>query len=461
MQFDENSTAPLYMQIFDHFRTVIENNAISAGQKLPSIRGLATQIDCSRNTVESAYRMLVQEGYAISRRGSGYIVQDASILHATPKSDTSDNQTPEKKCYAYDFTYGNLQKGTFPTSAWRSFTDDVLMSIEKQIINEYTDPLGEITLRREIAFRLNSSRDIHCIPEQVIIQGGTQPSVQNLMALFDRKHDTVLMEDPGYDGTRKAFQRSGFEVKPCRVDNGTTTFLSDVMQSGAKLAYVTPSSQFPTCQAMPLDVRNKMVQWALENDAYILEDDYCREFRYRERPAPPFASLDHQGRVIYMGTFSKTLSPTLRMNYLVLPLELLKKWEDEFGNSYSAVPWLMQETLARFMHSGQWDRHLRRIQSLNKRKYETLLDSLWRCMGQRIAVRENGTGLHVLIDVLDGRTPEELIELAMKENVRVYNTQKYCMLDHSTMRSCILIGFSAIPEEDIEPGIKALSRAWF
>lgn len=461
MHLDENSTSPLYMQIFEHFRKVIEDGALTTDQKLPSIRGLASNINCSRNTVESAYRMLVQEGYAISRRGSGYVVQDVSILHATPKPDTQEKAAPKEKCYTYNFTYGNLQKGTFPSSAWRNFTNDVLMGTESQMANEYTNPLGERSLRREIAFQLNLSRGIHCTPDQVIIQGGTQPSVQNLMALFNRKRDKVLMEDPGYDGTRKAFERSGFQVVPCRVDDGETTFLADVKKSGAKLAYVTPSSQFPTCQVMPLEVREEMVKWALENDAYILEDDYCREFRYRERPAPPFASLDHQGRVIYMGTFSKSLSPALRMNYLVLPSKLLERWKQEFGNSYPAVPWLMQATLARFMHSGQWDRHIRRMQSLNKRKYETLTRSLRKYMGQRVAVRENGTGLHILIDVLDERTPKELIELAKDAGVRVYDTQKYCMSAHPTMRNCILIGFSAIPEEDIEPGIEALSLAWF
>lgn len=461
MQLNEASSEPLYMQIFDHFRKMVESGALRAGQKLPSIRGLASDAGCSRNTVEAAYGLLVQEGFVVSRRGSGYMVQDVSILHATPPQSASGADEPCKKPYDYDFTYSNLQKGTFPAFAWRSFADDALLGVEGQRANDYTDPLGEMELRREIAFQMSSSRGISCTPEQVVVQGGTQPSVQNLMALFDRDRDKVLMEDPGYDGTRAAFERSGFEVVPCRVDDGSAAFLSDMASSGAKLAYVTPSSQFPTCQSMPIDVRNEMVEWAMANDGYILEDDYCREFRYREKPVPPFASLDHRGRVIYMGTFSKSLSPALRMNFLVLPPDILERWKLEFSGSYSAVPWFTQATLARFMRSGQWDRHQRRVQSLNKRKYEEVIGSLRLFMGQRVAVRENGTGLHVLIDVLDGRSPDELIESAKANGVRVYGTQKYCMTRQTAMRSSILIGFSAIPEQDIRPGIEALARAWF
>ena len=177
-----------------------------------------------------------------------------------------------------------------------------------------------------IAWRIATQRDIDCTPGQVIVQGGTQTSVQNLLALFDGAADTVAIEDPGYDGVRSVIERARFAIAPCRVTEGYDAFLEDLEASGARLVYLTPSSQFPTCRIMPTDIRERVLDWAERTDAYILEDDYCRDFRYRERSLPPLASMDTRGRVIYMGTFSKSLSPALRMNYLVLPEPLLARW---------------------------------------------------------------------------------------------------------------------------------------
>ena len=184
-------------------------------------------------------------------------------------------------------------------------------------------------------------------------------------------------------------------------------FLSDLESSGARLAYLTPSSQFPTCRIMPTDVRERVLAWAEAADAYILEDDYCRDFRYRERSLAPLVSMDARGRVIYMGTFSKSLSPALRMNYLVLPTPLLKRWREAFASSYSPGAWLNQQVLARFMTDGSWDRHLRRVQTRNRRKYDALTAALREYMGDKVDVLECGTGLHLLVRVRDGRSQDE------------------------------------------------------
>lgn len=493
MHLDETSGTPFYQQVFDHFRAGIEAGAYPAGSKLPSIRGLAADQKCSRNTIEAAYQLLVQEGFAVSRPGSGYFICDISLLQATPQGRTAApraDMRPRTRAAAssaqvasdaaladnaahgaptshapapatYDFTYGNLQTGTFPAASWRAITDDVLLSVERSAADTYTDPCGEYELRHEIAWRLGALRSIECTPEQVVVQGGTQSSLQNLLALFDVARDAVAMEDPGYDGVRAAIERAHFRVLPCRVMEGADAFLADVRASGARLAYVTPSSQFPTSGSMALETRRSLLSWANETDAYILEDDYCRDFRYKERPVPPLRSIDERGRVVYMGTFSKSLSPALRMNYLVLPPELLERWRTAFAGSYPAVPWLSQVVLGRFMSSGQWDRHLRRVQARNRRKYDALTEALRTCMGERVEVMENGTGLHLLVNVRDGRPQEELVTLAREAGVLVYETNKYWMQRDHALKSCVLVGFSAIAEKDIEPGIQALAQAWF
>ncbi len=464
MHLDDRLDTPLYQQLFDQLRHRIEEGDQPEGSRLPPIRSMAADLGCARNTVENAYALLAQEGYVKSRPGSGYIVQNVAFLQV----DADRSQAPGEKLLGadenrvrYDFTYGNLEPGTFPAAAWRAITDDILLSVERTGCDAYNDPFGEEALRSAIAWRLATQRGIDCTPSQIIIQGGTQTSMQNLLALFDGARDVVAMEDPGYDGVRTVVERARFALAPCRVGAGADVFRADLEASGARLAYLTPSSQFPTCSVMPTDTREAVLKWAERHDAYLLEDDYCRDFRYRERSLPPLASMDRRGRVIYMGTFSKSLSPALRINYLVLPEPLRDRWREAFASSYSPVPWLNQQVLARFMTDGSWDRHLRRVQAKNRRKYETLTRVLRATMGNDVEMLENGTGLHLLVRVRDGRPQDELVRQAAEADVAVYPTKKYWTDPARHVSSTVLVGFSSIAEDDIEPGIRALAAAWF
>ncbi len=464
MHLDDRLDTPLYQQLFDQLRHRIEEGGQPEGSRLPPIRSMAADLGCARNTVENAYALLAQEGYVKSRPGSGYIVQNVAFLQV----DADRSQAPSEKLLGadenrvrYDFTYGNLEPGTFPAAAWRAITDDILLSVERTGCDAYNDPFGEEALRSAIAWRLATQRGIDCTPSQIIIQGGTQTSMQNLLALFDGARDVVAMEDPGYDGVRTVVERARFALAPCRVGAGADVFRADLEASGARLAYLTPSSQFPTCRVMPTDTREAVLKWAERHDAYLLEDDYCRDFRYRERSLPPLASMDRRGRVIYMGTFSKSLSPALRINYLVLPEPLRDRWREAFASSYSPVPWLNQQVLARFMTDGSWDRHLRRVQAKNRRKYETLTRVLRATMGNDVEMLENGTGLHLLVRVRDGRPQDELVRQAAEADVAVYPTKKYWTDPARHVSSTVLVGFSSIAEDDIEPGIRALAAAWF
>lgn len=305
------------------------------------------------------------------------------------------------------------------------------------------------------------SRDIHCRPEQVIIQDGTQPALQNLLMLFDAKKDSVAMENPGYTGTRLVFERCRFDTIPCSVIDDEVQFADAVASSGAKLVYTTPSNQFPMGTVMTEEDRRRLLAWAYETDAYIIEDDYCYELNYRNKEQPALRTLDEHDRVIYMGTFSKSLSPALRINFMVLPDALLRRWRRCFDEAYSAVNWLTQEVLARYLESDRYSRHIRRVLLRNKRKYETLKDALTSYMGNRINVMEGGSGLHMLVEVKDGRSQDELITLARSVGVAVYDTDKYWMTHPHQLNSCVLIGFSAIEEQLIRPGIKRLAQAWF
>ena len=217
----------------------------------------------------------------------------------------------------------------------------------------------------------------------------------------------------------------------------------------------------PTGVTMPLSSRIKMLDWARRTGAYIIEDDYCREFRYETRPIPSLQSLDENDRVIYMGTFSKVLSPALRMSYLVLPPDLLERWRQVFANHYCPVPWLSQETLRLFMKEGHWDRYARKTVTEYRKKRDTLMGAIERELGGRVDVLGGHAGLHLLMRTRDERGQDELIEAAKAQDVRVYKTEKYWMGAPHSMDDYLLVGFSSIKTELIDEGIRRLAQAWF
>lgn len=484
LRLDKSSQKPLYEQIYAQVVKRIVDGTYVPGTRLPSIRDLAGSLQCSCNTVSAAYKLLIQEGFVVSHPGSGFYITDDKLLIERIKLEEGSSETLGRRDtgslggktspsrsrqqdsasdvpVVFDFTYRNLEPGTFPQLEWKALTDDVLLSPIAVSCNFYTDSEGEFHLREAIARRIAVSRDIHCRPEQIIIQDGTQPALQNLLMLFDANIDAVAMENPGYTGTRLVFERCGFNTIPCPVVDHEILFADAVESSNAKLVYTTPSNQFPMGTVMRGEERRRLLAWAYKTDAYIIEDDYCYELNYRNKVQPALRTLDKHDRVIYMGTFSKSLSPALRINFMILPDALLKRWRERFDEAYSAVNWLTQEVLARYLESHRYSRHIRRMLLRNKRKYEALKHALKTYMGDRVNVFEGGAGLHMLVEVKDGRPQDELIALARSVGIAVHDTDKYWMTHPHPLDSCVLIGFSTIEEQLIDPGIQRLAQVWF
>jgi len=472
---DFSDTKTLYLRIYEQFKREIMEGVYSAGQRLPSIRKTAEDFGVARNTIEAAYRQLLQEGFVSSRTGSGYTVEQLNLNEQLFSKSVDESveafgnrerqlilstQKPPRS-YEYDFDYENLEADAFPSDTWRKLTADALHGVEAGGACCYNDNQGDYLLRLNIVNHLRKSRGVSCFPEQIVIQAGTQSSIQNLMQLFDPLLDSVAMEEPGYQGARLVFQQGRFRVIPCPIYQGTTFYMRSLFKTAAKLCYVTPSNQFPTGVILPMQARLQLLDWAHTTDAYILEDDYCREFRYNAHPVPSLQSLDAYHRVIYMGTFSTTLSPALRMSYLILPPELLSRWKEHFYAAHSSVPWFSQVVLRRFIEQGHWEKLIRRALAHNKHKYEALINALNTHMKDNIELMENGAGLHVLVRVKDGRSQEQLVRLAEEQGVGVYGTSQYWISDNPVWENPILIGFSSIKKEAIEPGIRMLAKAWF
>ena len=488
ISLNTESKEPLYLQIYDAIRSDITEDALKAGDKLMPIRKLSESLGVSRNTVENAYAQLLAEGYVVSRGGSGYVVCDvdfspisaASVAQdrrdgfglaasepAVGRANPSLAEGRAKPSIEFDFTYGDRPRGSFPEVAWRKLTGDALFAANSQA-NAYGDALGEMELRREIARRIHATRGVNCEPEQVVLQAGTQAALGNLLDLFDPMRDGIAMENPGYDGATAVFRNRGFRISPLPIscdlgEESMDAYFTSLYASGAKIAFCTPSNQFPLGMTMPLSMRVRLIEWAAERDDYIFEDDYCREFRYTDRPIPSLQSLDTRNRVVYMGTLSKVLSPALRMSYVVLPPQLLDRWREKFARHYCPVPWLSQKVLYLFMSEGYWDRYTRATMTAYHKRRDTLMECLQREMGDKIEIYGGTAGLHLLVGTCDGRSEGELLSAAEANGVRVYPTTGYWLPRHETAPCgrCVLVGFSSIEPELIPEGVRRLAEAWF
>lgn len=472
---DRSSAVPLYQQLYDQIVTAIVRGEVPAGHRLLPMRKRAAELGVSRNTVEQAYRMLTSEGYVSPLQGSGFIVnplQNRHPAHDEMSEEYRNGQEALAAIYArhhahplcrYDFNYGNLDPTTFPTALWGRLSRDVLYGDMAEGACRYDELQGLAELRREIIRYLSSESGVHAIPEQVVIASGTQNALESILRAFDPAKDRVMMENPGFPIARIAFKQSGFDVIPLQVEKPWREFGGKPAGGWPRLMFVTPSAQFPTNSIMPLEARKQLLDWADAHDAYIIEDDYCREFRYGEAPLPSMQSLDTTGRVIYLGTFSKTLNPSLRVSYIVFPPRLMLKWCEANAGLFPQVAWQIQATIADYMRQGHWDKHLALMRATSARKRTLLLAALDRTMGDKVTIGCSQAGLHVLVSPKDERDEAALIEAAADADVRVYPTSHYWMprVKRDNRRARILIGYSAIAVNDIEPGIEALAQAWF
>ena len=467
---DKQSDRPIYQQIYLALREQITEGELAPGQKLPSIRALAGQLGIARNTVDSAYRQLQVEGYVDSRQGSGFIVQD-TVLHRLNTKPEDSKPDKSKQNYApetaanrikFDFRYGNLCTGSFPAEQWRRLINDVLADDAALEMASYNNPKGEYGLRAAIARHLHDACGVDCEPEQIIMTSGTQQSIELLCRMFDPHSDRIAMENPGYYYGRAIFESLGYAIDPIQSDCGAEQYLGDIERSKAKLIYTTPCHQFPVGFCMDMQTRALLLLKADEKDAFIIEDNYDSEFRYNSQPIPSLQSIDQWGRVIYLGTFSKVLSPALRMSYVVLPPQLLELHREQFEGCRCSVPWLEQETMRRFMAQGLWKKHLHRAMLANRKHHDLLVQTIRDTFDpEHVRMYAGDAGLFVLLDVDNGMSQAELIASAAASEIGISSTKNLWIDNTMAPERLVLIGYSAADTDAIKKGIPLLRKAWF
>ena len=333
--FERKSKTPLYQQLYEQLRQQITEELFPKGGKLPPTRELAAEYHLSRNTVIQAYQQLEIEGYIHGTIGSGYYVEDISPFpYSYCRTQPEESLFPkvEKSEILYDFYYGNLDYNCYQSKAWRRCLLDACDWTAAQKTVVYSEPEGLPALRHELANYLHFSRGVRCLADQIILTGGHQHSLAVLAGLFSCENWRFAMEEPGYNGTRIVMRQYGFSPVPIPVESDGIS-VAEAKRLSHTLLYITPSHQFPMGSVLPIAKRLELLQWAAKSGSYILEDDYDSELRYHSLPIPSLQSIDNNERTIYMGTFSKSLSPDLRIAYLVLPRPLLEIYHSIFSHA--------------------------------------------------------------------------------------------------------------------------------
>lgn len=459
MQVDKSSPTPLYEQLYLEMKGLIIRGELVVGTKLPSKRKLAEFLAISQTTIELAYAQLVAEGFISAVARSGYYVEQVAELPYIEEVHVRSEQAEEvKPSYSIDFHSGRIDTSAFPFNQWRKYAKDLLDETHHDLLL-LGHPQGDVELRQEIASYLYTSRGVRCTAQQVVIGSGTEQLMPLLIRLLG-KQAIYAIENPGYPMTHHIFANHERETLPVSVDEEGMK-VEELEKMQATVAYVTPSHQFPTGAILSASRRVQLLNWASGGeDRYIIEDDYDSEFRYVGKPIPSLQGMDQRERVIYISTFSKSLMPSLRIAFFVLPMHLLQAYRSTFPYYSSTVPRLDQHVLAHFMRDGHFSKHLNRMRKIYRKKLEKLTNVL-ASYTPHVTVSGEQAGMHIVLTIDSSLTDIELVYQAMQAGIRVYALSEY----HRTTESIpskpqVLVGFGGFLEESIEPAVESLMDVW-
>ena len=451
----------LYEYLHRCIRHDIAHGKVEPGQKLPSKRTLAKQLGVSLITIEAAYDQLAAEGYIASAPRRGYFVQEQL---AVPVSEPQEPFAPplppisaSEETYPYDFRTDFVDNGCFPFSTWARLSRSVLSEYSSALLRA-TDPCGAAELREEIVRYLHDFRGINVSPDNILIGAGSEYLMHLVIQLLGRDR-VYALENPGYRKLYQIFAVNGVTVRPTPLDKHGLR-ADALAASDASVVYLTPSHHFPLGTVMTAARRLEILRWASEApDRYIIEDDYDSEFRYASRPIPALGELDRTGRVVYVNTFAKSLAPGLRIGYLVLPNALMARYRERFSRYSSTVPSFDQHTLAAFMHTGGFERHI------SRKVYQARRDALMAALDRELAdlpheVSRSEAGLHLLLHMRNGMLEHELIERAKTVGVRVYPLSAYYTPPVKPPRATLVLGYAGLTEQQIDEAAKLLKQAW-
>ena len=479
-QFEPSSNTGTGRRIYELLRLQMADGTLPVGGRVPSTRALASDLGVSRTTVTAAYEQLAAEGFLVTSVGRTSRVAGASAAAAQATTRPLEGgreprwtlstfgqrvaalqmpDSPHTEPAAIDFLYGAVASRDFPALAWRRAYQTELLRQQNRLY--YAPPEGDPDLRRELQGYLRRARGLACDLGQIVIVQGSQQGIDLCARLLLDADDAFVFEDPGYHMARRCFEATGAKLLVVPVDAHGLDTAHLPTDSRARLAYVTPSHQFPLGGVLPMGRRQALLQWAQRQNAWVLEDDYDGEFRYGQRPIDALQSIDTDGRVVYMGTFSKALSPQIRLGYLVLPAELVPVFTQAKRMADRHAPVLEQRVLASLIHSGVYERHVRRSRRANERRRKALLDAITRHLPRDARAEGTSAGLHVVLWLPFLRPQDEpaLATAARAQGVGVYPVSPLFADPPHTKISRpggLVLGYASLKPEQIDAGIQTL-----
>ncbi|QKY68317.1 PLP-dependent aminotransferase family protein [Lentibacillus sp. CBA3610] len=453
----------IYKQIYERLKEFILDHKILANNKLPSKREMSNELGVSINSVATAYEQLLAEGYIYTVERKGYFVED--IAHFVNGNSAKERElpkhlkeTPSDEKGWLSFSHIKIDHSMFPFYEWMKSQQNAISQHTTEL-SEIAHPQGPFTVRKTISDMIGLTRGVTCEPEQIIIGTGIHPLIHQLMAI-QGSNTKIAIENPGYSRIFQILKSLKLDVLPIGLDRDGID-INGIKSTNPDFLFMTPSHQFPTGTIMPISRRVELLNWAATgDDRYIIEDDYDSEFKYGTDNIPSLQSFDRNQRVIYFGTFSKTLLPSFRISYMVLPPKLLERYQFHYSDRIQGCSSLQLYALHYFIQNGDYAKHIKRMNQHYDKKRKQLIKELAVRFQNRIKIKDAPAGLHFLAEFDTDKSYEEVKEKAKQEKLEIY-TMKHFLLgdDDSKPKNIeIVIGFASIKEDEIAEAIDRLYR---
>lgn len=456
MKIDSRSKIPLYLQVYEFYKEKIVQGEFKSGEKLPSKRQLSETLGISINTVSKAYYLLEEEGFINPKERSGYFVEQLnnSFSKKVP-TKVYENSTTETFKAKYDFSSSSIDTELFPYYTFSKLYKEVIESENENIlINSETN--GKLEFRKSISKYLRETRGLDTNPENIVISSGMEYLFEIIFYIFSNDK-TFGIENPGYDILPSMIESRGFDFKSINISKEGID-ISSLLKSNIDLLCVTSSHQFPTGNIMSINNRLEVLNWAnSKTSRYIIEDDYDSEFKYVGKPIDPLKKLDTKDKVIYLGSFSKSLAPSLRISYMILPSSLIKILKEDAPFFICSVPVIEQIVMAKFIGNGHFERHLNKMRRIYKKKRELLIENLSK-KNKVLDISGADSGLHIVVEFETDKTDEEILEKAKDKGIKIQSLSEFFNDKNSTSKSKFLLGFGGLSKDDLEEGVNELLR---
>ena len=471
---DRRAAKALHRQIYDAYRAAITEGRLHPGQRISSSRGLASELGVSRFPVLNAYAQLLAEGYFESRIGAGTVVSSSLSEQLTSCAPTPvrfarkrfgsrpllrgsllpRSETPWLQGWGA-FGVGQVAADQFPLHVWSRLIARQCRNMGVKSFH-YGDQMGSSTLREALASYLRTARSLHCEAEQVMITSGSQQALEiSARVLLDRK-SSVWIEEPGYNLAREVFALTGCRLVPVPVDEeGLDVAAGIKLRRDARAVFVTPSHQFPLGVTMSASRRFKLLDWAQRVGSWIIEDDYDAEYRYESLPIASLQGLDANARVLYIGTFSKVLFPSLRIGYVVIPPDLVDDFRAMRRVMDLGPATFHQEVLADFIAEGHFARHIRRMRGIYAERRGVLVDSIEKELGSMVKVLGDAAGMHLALTLPPRSSDTEIATRAARQNLRIWPLSSSYL---GKPRPGFILGFGSAAVEEIPTAVRKIRK---